>query len=398
MDTKVFFLIDAFSSDYLSEEETPFLYECAKQGEYTQKIIPGLGFCERAEIFTGIDSKESGYISAIGFNPNKSPYKKIPILLRVIEILDRVFPIQILRKILRRLLAYYVYRFKHPLNPYRIPYRILKYFSLTEDYNDMTKPNALRSESIFDIARLNSKKIHHGSFTGLNSKNNGTDNDRLKKVLNECSNEYSLYLIYISVMDSTGHKYGPESIEVKEALNLLDRDLMNFVDQFEKKIPGSSYVFLGDHGMVQVEENIDIQVILRKMDKDINVKFGSDYIYFLDSTMLRIWMLNEKCDAKIRKYIMFNETLKDQGVFSSQLNDIDLTRDIGDIVWCANSGVLISPDFFHSDKEKILGMHGYLNPKKGGSGMCIRFGNIDKKIINKRKLHEVFNDLVSSVK
>ena len=194
MSVKVFFLMDAFSSDYLSEKHTPFLYDCANKGEYTKKIIPGFGYCERAEIFTGVSSQKSNYISAIGFNPDKSPYKNLSILLNLISAIDRYISIRIFRKILRRLLSLLIYRFEHPLNPYQIPYKLLKYFSLTEDYNNSLKPHALKYESIFDIAAFNSKKIHQNSFTGLNKKNNGTDNDRLERVLRECSEEYSLYL------------------------------------------------------------------------------------------------------------------------------------------------------------------------------------------------------------
>jgi len=398
MSAKVFFLMDAFSSDYLSEEDTPFLFNCANEGEYTKKIFNGFCFCERAEIFTGISSIESNYVSAIGFNPDKSPYKNLSLLLKLISFADKYIPIIIFRKILRRLLALFVYQSKHALNPYQIPYQMLKYFALTEDYNDSSEMNALRYESIFDIASMNSIKIHQNSFTGLNKKNNGTDDNRLSIVLDECSKEYPLYLIYISTMDSCGHKYGPKSIQVKKALNELDNKLERFVANFEKKLPKSTYVFLGDHGMTTINNRIDIKSILTEMEKHTNFHLNKDYIYFLDSTMLRVWVLNKNINDEIETFLESNSLLNQNGIFYSKLSSYKPNKELGDIVWCANSGILISPDFFHTSNDDLKGMHGYLNAEEGGTGMCIKYGNVKKKVYEERELHHVFDDLVDSVK
>jgi hypothetical protein len=397
MSAKVFFLMDAFSSDYLSEEDTPFLFNCANEGEYTKKIINGFGFCERAEIFTGVSSIESNYISAIGYNPERSPYKNLSILLKLISFVDKCIPIPIFQKIIRRLLALLIYRFKHPLNPYQIPYQMLKYFALTEDYNDHSKMHALKHESIFDIALMNSKKIHHNSFTGLNKKNNGTDDNRLDVVLKECSSKYPLYLIYISSMDAYGHKYGPKSIQVKEALKELDGKLKKFVSQFEKKLPQSTYVFLGDHGMTTIKDRVDIKAILYQLEKNIKIQAGKDYIYFLDSTMLRVWILSKNLKGEIENYIESQPILNKKGIFYSDHPEYKPNKELGDIVWCANSGILISPDFFHTGKDNLKGMHGYLNAEEGGTGMCIKYGNVKKKVYEKKDLHCVFDDLVDSV-
>jgi len=397
MAAKVFFLMDAFSSDYLSEEDTPFLFNCANEGEFTKRITNGFGFCERAEIFTGISSIDSNYISAIGYCPDRSPYKKLSLFLKLISFVDKCIPISVFRKILRRLLALLIYRNKHALNPYQIPYQMLKYFALTEDYNDSSEMHALRHESIFDIALINSKKIHQNSFTGLNKKNNGTDDNRLAVVLDECSNDYSLYLIYISTMDACGHKFGPKSLQVKQALKELDTKLQRFVSDFEKKLPESTYVFLGDHGMTTINDRIDIKSILMQMEKNTKLRIHKDYIYFLDSTMLRVWVLNKNINDEIEIYLESDPVLNGNGIFYSKLPEYKPNRELGDIVWCANSGILVSPDFFHTSNDNLKGMHGYLNADEGGTGMCIKYGNVKKKVYEERELHCVFDDLVDSV-
>ena len=72
----VLFLLDAYKEEYISKSNTPFLYNLANEGKYIEKIIPSAGFCERTEIFFGLKPNESGFFTAIGFDPDNSPYKR----------------------------------------------------------------------------------------------------------------------------------------------------------------------------------------------------------------------------------------------------------------------------------------------------------------------------------
>ena len=73
-------LIDALRSDYITEEDSPFLYKFASNNRYCKKVTQSRSFCERAEIFTGLSPRESGYFTAIGYGPEDSPYKGMKIL------------------------------------------------------------------------------------------------------------------------------------------------------------------------------------------------------------------------------------------------------------------------------------------------------------------------------
>ena len=37
--TTILFLMDAMRSDYIKKETTPFLWECANEGEYYKRVI-----------------------------------------------------------------------------------------------------------------------------------------------------------------------------------------------------------------------------------------------------------------------------------------------------------------------------------------------------------------------
>lgn len=72
-------------------------------------------------------------------------------------------------------------------------------------------------------------------------------------------------------------------------------------------------------------------------------------------------------------------------------------RRYGDLLWWANPGVLISPDFFHVG-ERILGMHSYDPAFRGSQGTLIHWGEgVGKKEIPSCSLHEVYRILKKSV-
>ena len=113
--------------------------------------------------------------------------------------------------------------------------------------------------------------------------------------------------------------------------------------------------------------------------------------------MLRVWVLNKNINDEIEIYLESDPVLNSNGIFYSKLSEYKPNRELGDIVWCANSGILVSPDFFHTSNDNLKGMHGYLNADEGGTGMCIKYGNVKKKVYEERELHRVFDDLVDSV-
>jgi hypothetical protein len=49
------------------------------------------------------------------------------------------------------------------------------------------------------------------------------------------------------------------------------------------------------------------------------------------------------------------------------------------MVWCANNGVLISPDFFNFDKS-INGMHGYASNGPHTRGLMVVIGKRIKRM------------------
>ena len=81
--------------------------------------------------------------------------------------------------------------------------------------------------------------------------------------------------------------------------------------------------------------------------------------------MLSIWVNNDK-KIDIINFINSNNTLSKYGKIIHQKHS---SKVYGNVVWLANEGVMLYPDFFHF--EKPVGMHGYDNELKKSQGTAI---------------------------
>lgn len=401
MNKIVYILLDAFRADYIDEYNTPFLYKCSQNGTYYKEVLPNLSYCERTEIFTGLKPSESGMFTAIGFNPEQSPYKNYKYIFLVLDFFEKLIfsKNRKLNRIFRFILSKTLSRLNFQLSCYNIPLSILNYFSLTEDkYSFFSDKSFNGNESIFTISKKKGINIFYDSFTALNFKSNGTDADRLRLAVENSTDNFGLYFIYIAAPDFFGHKLGPNSYKLSNELKQLDQQLEVFKTDFLIKWPNSSFIFHGDHGMREVDSHFNIIESINQIAQKYNLRFNKDFIYFVDSTMFRIWFLNDSCLKVLSDDLVNSDLLNCYGQFVTKefANKFNIPfgdRKYGDLLWVANKGVLLFPDFFHNDSPK-KGMHGYTPGDKSEHGMCIEVGNaVPKKNIKKIELNKIFQIL-----
>ncbi len=369
-------LVDALRSDYITEEDSPFLYQYAKDNRYCKKVSQSRSFCERAEIFTGLSPRESGYFTAIGYSPDDSPYKDMNIL-SVFSLFEKRFSTNRYYKAIKnRVIRFLIKNKKITFRNYSIPVKILRYFSLTEDKYDFRDEKAFDGrDNIFKDCKEHGLNIYYDAFSALNFTKHFTDEFRLKLVEENINNDFNLFLLYIGVMDSCAHIYGPQSRERKSDLKKLDKRLAKFHDNIMEQNKNAKFVFLGDHGMADVTSYVDIGKEVENLANDYNMTLGKDFVYFLDSTMFRIWYLNDKAKSILDDRLKENVRLTNAGVFVDE--ELAIKEEIpfpderyGHSLWLANLGVLIYPDFFHNVKA-YKGMHGYDINNIGSKGTCI---------------------------
>lgn len=360
-------------STYICKEKTPYLYSLSESSFRVKKIIPSLGFCERAEILTGSSGEKTGLFTAIERNKQNSEYTS-RVLLYVLELLYKVFDFGISvtrsyflfrakKKVIKTVLSYFYPEAKMP--PFNIPPMLLEKMALSEDFKDHSKPDAFNTPSLIDLSFGSDISFNFDAFTYLGDKSNlNTDKLRMENLIeNLKKSDDSVFFLYIGVLDAMGHEYGPDSNEFDQELVLFDQQIKEFINSI-RDISDCNIMLIGDHGMSTVQSTIDFKKILDESLKTLNIDKNSVDL-FCDSTLGRVWIEeSEKKDIILRQLRKCSE-LNEKGRFLEKEDYFNLNipykpQSYGDIIWLANNGIMISPDYFHGPFP-TKGMHGY-NP------------------------------------
>lgn len=387
----VLILVDAMKSSYLNKECTPFLFNLCKNGQYVKQVIPSPGFCERSEIFTGLDCYETANFTALGYNPRNGAYANENFALFLIKIVS-FFSEKIARLILNK---FRIFRGIN-MNSYRIPLKCLNKFVLTEDGD--TK--YIKYKTLFEQLDDSNMTYTMEFFTSLSSmkklSNNKSLIDRLESEINKGTD---FIPVYLGELDAAGHKFGIDFDSIKPSLINVDTVINNMYKIFTDK--SYSLIVLGDHGMVPIIKNVDILDVLKKN----GVKNSKNLLVFLDSTYARFWSNDEHLLSEIGSIL--EREFKDDGIIVNKENfnmygiplDIKNSEDsylYGDLVWCANPGILISPDYFNDIKPSCSGMHGYLQTDMHhGTGVLISSEKVSSQSTDTIRLKDVCFEICS---
>lgn len=345
----VMVFLDAFSSRYLNADYCPFFHKMCKKGNY--KFIDPLFAFEGigATIFSGTWPRTHGvWTNFIAANQFLSKIDSL--MCSSFKIFDKL-PNDRLRWD-SRYLVYNWLRKPIPI-PNLISPSLLNFFEHKQE-KPIYLDNALNNvPTIFEILKRNGKTV---TFF----KNSAFMND--KKITELLCNYFKngkisdLTYLKISSLDPIGHKYGPASKEILNAVRTIDNLLMKMVMGSLDLEENITFLFFSDHGMVPVSKTINISELMRKT----SLKIGTDFLMFLDSTMARFWAFNQKAHDVIKKLLLgirYGHILS-----SSELQTMKLpvNRDeFGEMIFALDEGVMVHPDFFH--KDNIKGMHGYYN-------------------------------------
>ncbi|MFH4968761.1 ectonucleotide pyrophosphatase/phosphodiesterase [Gaetbulibacter sp. M240] len=156
--------------------------------------------------------------------------------------------------------------------------------------------------------------------------------------------------LYFSLVDTQGHKYGPNSEETKQAVLYVDEQIGALRDQLKNLNLPVYLVVTSDHGMSEVSHLININNYV-SIDKD----------QFLAGPVAMIYTKNEE-----ETDMLFN-TLSQQTNFKTYkranvpnyLNYSDNSR-IGDLVLIADAPyTIINSQSSKTKLNRIQGVHGY---------------------------------------
>ena len=193
----------------------------------------------------------------------------------------------------------------------------------------------------------------------LTYKHDTPHDQRIKTIIEwfklPAANRPHLATLYFSDVDSAGHKYGPDSEEVREAINKVDQSLEKLNTELTKlKLP-INVIIVSDHGMTYVDpkkfELVAEKELLEELELSYKIVGKGPLVHFysndepLISPSSALERINK--EAKHFKCMGPNETPK-------KLNFRDNPR-IGDFVCIADKGWSLGTKKGHLPK----GNHGW---------------------------------------
>ena len=321
--------IDGFPFYYL--DKAPQM----SQFEGKARLIPGFGYsinCQ-LELFTGLQPDEVGYFGDWTYAPERSPFRRAKILLRLLNPVGRVYYLdRLLHKALGKITR---------IEVKNIPF----------SYLPMMAPN---SGDIFK--REISVDLFHGAATFfwpdfLHLKWGKRDAATFIAAMDAIEADGKVVLTFTE-LDHIAHACGVGSPEFDHHVEHIDSWVSDLKEEFLKRYPDGVVIVVSDHGMVNVNKRVHI-----KLESVLGTPGKRPYAYFLDGTILRVWTFDARIRARCKEYlnslevgvILTSDERKRWGVSSPTF---------GDIIFVANEGVMFVPSFW--GRKLSRAMHGYL--------------------------------------
>jgi len=400
----IFILADAFRYDYIYKFNLRFFKIMIEKKKYfyVKKVIPSTGFCEIVEYITGKEALEhrmftqitvrdgwyllklSNFLKFLDRAYYNNPLRKIPKIRGIYKsLIDSV-----INEILRKFISSDVINVR-----YNIPISFLPFLKAVESKYEYDSFEFGGDSNLFVWMRKKKVSYDIDDFIKHN-RVKGTDEDRLnrleEKIRKKILKDFTLlYIGYgeLAHFYGTNHPFVRKKIEefcerVKKIFNLLKQNYKDFV-----------LIIMGDHGMIDVYKYVNVINVFKKVLREVNKELllFVDYIYFIDSTLFRVWFRDKKMVKPVQEKLFYylkgviemdNELLSYLGKFRPNY---------GDIILLLKPGHMFFPDFFNIKPNK--GMHGYWNKYPEQFGMLIAIGTGLQKfsLVEKMKLSEVKN-------
>ncbi|HBK34686.1 hypothetical protein A2239_00675 [Candidatus Uhrbacteria bacterium RIFOXYA2_FULL_40_9] len=359
-------LLDAFRWDYLTLEDSPTIFALSQKSLYIKKLVSSSGFTQRTALFTGTLPDKNGFYTMYIRDPQTSPYK----ILRPFTWILRSLPSSgLLFRIVRKFINQLPKLTTEWAPPGRIPSELLSQISVIEDRKPIQDKGSLPLESIFDCFRE-----AHIPFSYYMAPVSGEDEPTMQNVLAEIKKGGQIFFVQFSDTDGLVHQSGVSSQKRHEVVQRVDARISELKQAMEKQFHDPWIVILGDHGMVDVTDYVDVWNITESEAKKHGLIQGKDYLFFLDSTLARFWFFTEKAQSLLEPYLRLHLSSQGEWIEESYRQSRHIPYHpawYGDLIWKTHCGIGIFPDFFHGPNDRYRGMHGYDCQEDSQKGMLL---------------------------
>ena len=266
--------------DFL-EDLLPNRYRVQMQFGYSSTAIP--------TILTGEKPTVHKHLSFYYYAPEKSPFKLFRMLLLPYlpgVLVDRWRVRHILSKLVAKAYGYTGY-----FELYAMPFDRIHYFDYIEK-TDLFVPGGLAPvKNLAD--RLLARDIpYHISNWRL------TERENVDALVNEVrKGDIRFAFLYTAAMDGLLHMVTKDGKEVDEKLAWYNDQIRRVIREIERSYDDYYFAVLSDHGMTTLTGVVDV----KNHVEGLGFKFGKDYAAVYDSTMARLWFMNERARSAILK-------------------------------------------------------------------------------------------------
>lgn len=256
------------------EDLLPHRRRVGMQFGYSSTAIPS--------ILSGEKPTVHKHLSFYYYAPDKSPFKMMKYLgLRLLP--KSIASRWRVRHMLSKLVAKY-YRFTGYFELYAMPFERLPYFDYIEK-TDMFVPGGMSPvRNLADV--LQERRIpHHISNWRLREAEN------IEALIRDVQKgEIRFAFLYTAEMDALLHRVTKDGPEIDTKLEWYAQQIRRLMGELESEYQDISFTVFSDHGMTTLAGVVDV----KKLVEASGMVFGKDYVAVYDSTMVRMWFLNDR--------------------------------------------------------------------------------------------------------
>ncbi len=341
-------LLDAFRNDYVGR--TSFIRDLASQGRHGA-MREHFGFLPRAAYFGGLEPGQAGFTNMFCCDPEASPFG----LARGLSpshgaSSERIGARQWIEAEARRRVTPFAASY---LTSGAIPLSLLPWFNVTETRAPWDRRVGYRS--IFHELDDHGEAYFTCAWPETNQLPDHSDRGIVDHALAHVEPRHRLAFLHLQELDALGHAHGPESAELLAGLAATDTLVERLVRTLERRFDAVDILLFGDHGMVSVTGALDVWSAIDRA----GLTAGRDVVFFLDSTMARFWF---PTDVARQTVVRALEGLPGQVLQTPDLDRLRISqcdRRNGELIFLAEPGQVILPNFFQRAGELPRGMHGY---------------------------------------
>uniref|UniRef100_A0A5K3F4I6 Ectonucleotide pyrophosphatase/phosphodiesterase family member 5-like n=1 Tax=Mesocestoides corti TaxID=53468 RepID=A0A5K3F4I6_MESCO len=208
---------------------------------------------------------------------------------------------------------------------------------------------------------------------------------RIDRVIDFLSRpEFNFCMLYYNEPDSSGHRYGPNSDEVLNAIELVNDGIAYLLQRIEQtpSLRGMvNVVISSDHGMTQVDpvnKVIDVYSKIKDLSYIADTSPGSIGLWPNGSSTIE--QLHDAIMNTLHLSVYYKDEIPERYHFKNN-------RRIAPVFGIADNGYMIK--YSSKDYSDLYGMHGYDNAEPDMHPFLVAFGPDIKKMDGIQKFYQI---------